>query len=236
MSLQSRACCCLGCATRIPTCFGNRQLPAIISQQTNVSRGFIAYIRYFELHSPKSMPGNSGLSGCFPNAPPVRQPAEMVRQAERTQSWSFSPTKHQLWVSRGLGEKITCCKGVRLVLDPEWCCAPDPHGKHPAGGLIKILPLAPCLCLAGPSSVPGTAKRKAGAAPRRRSPRVPGTCSLLSRIKLKFDTSQITISFKTRCFHLRPKDSLSPFRASRGAQSLCDAPVCAAPPPGTGWL
>lgn len=59
VSPRSSACCCPGCATGIPTCFGNRQLPAIISQQTNVSWGFIASIGYFALHSPKSGPGIS---------------------------------------------------------------------------------------------------------------------------------------------------------------------------------
>lgn len=60
VSPQSRACCCPDCATRIPTCFGNRQLPAIISQLTNASWGFIAYIGYFVLHSPNARPAISG--------------------------------------------------------------------------------------------------------------------------------------------------------------------------------
>lgn len=191
--------------------------------------GFIAYMRYFALQSLKSRPGNSELSGCFPNPPRVKQPAQALWQAERTRSWSFFPAQHQLWVSWG------CCKGVGLVPDPKGCSAPGPNGKHPAVGLIKILPLAPCLCLAGPSSVPGTARREAGAAPRRRPPRVPGTFSLLGQIRLSFDTSQLTISFNICCFHFRPKDSLPPFRVPRGAQSGRDAPVCAAPPLGTGW-
>lgn len=181
-------------------------------------------ILHFTLPSPgQASLINSEIARCFPTAPWVRQPAEAARQAERTRSWSFSPTKHQLWVSQGLGEKITSCRGVGFVLDPERCCAPSPHGKHPAVGLIKILSLAPCLCLAGPSSVPGTAEREAGAAPRRRPPRVPGTFSPLSQIKLNFDTSPLTISFKTRRFRFRPKGSLPPFRASRGARSRCDA-------------
>lgn len=48
-----------GCATGIPTYFGNRHLRAIISQQTNVSQGFIAYIKHLALHSPNSGPGTS---------------------------------------------------------------------------------------------------------------------------------------------------------------------------------
>lgn len=130
------------------------------------------------------------VSGCFPSAPRVKQPAEVVWQAGETQAQNFSPTKLQPWVSQGLRE-ITCCKGAGLVLDPKWCCDPGPHGKHPAAGLIKILPLAPCLCLAGLSLVPGTAKCEAGPALRRPPPCVPGTFSLLSPIKLNFDTSQL---------------------------------------------